>query len=103
MECGVAQNRDLCLRTVPVAQSDGVVDDTSKIWMSCRFTVTGKSEDVRVYAFGMHLLEFLFQSFCHFLTCGTTLLWAEILIESTFTIDAVEGAYLSVGRHEVYS
>ena len=43
---GVAEHADLCLRTVLVAQTDGVVDNLGKMGMAGGFAIAGKGQHV---------------------------------------------------------
>ena len=99
--CGVAEHADLGIGTVLVAQTDGIVDDLSKVGMAGGLAIAGKGEHVGQLPFGHHLLQLLFQLLCHQLARRTGKGRAVIAIESTLAVDAVEGAYLAVGRLQV--
>ena len=43
---GVTEYTDLCLRTVLVAQTDGIVDNLSEMGMTGGFAIAGKSQHV---------------------------------------------------------
>ena len=98
---GIAEYGDLSLRTVLVAQTDGVGDDLGEVGMTGRFAIACKSEDIGQLAVGHHLLEFGFQFLRHFLTGGEGERRTMVFIETTLAIDAVERTDLAVGWQQV--
>ena len=89
---GVAEYADLGLRTVLVTQADGVGHDFSKVRMGGRFAVTGKGQHVGQLAVGLHLEQCLFQFLSYLLTGRPWQGGDVIMVETAFTVDAVEGA-----------
>jgi len=98
---GIAEYGDLSLRTVLVAQTDGVGDDLGEVGMTGRFAVACKGEDIGQLTVGHHLLEFGFQFLRHLLTGGEGERRTVVFIETTLAIDAVERTDLAVGWQQV--
>ena len=98
---GIAEYGDLRLRTVLVAQTDGVGDDLCEVGMTGGFAVACKGEDIGQLTVGHHLLEFGFQFLRHLLTGGEGERRTVVFIETTLAIDAVERADLTVGWQQV--
>ena len=98
---GIAEYGDLRLRTVLVAQTDGVGDDLCEVGMTGGFAVACKGEDIGQLTVGHHLLEFGFQFLRHLLTGGERERRTVVFIETTLAIDAVERADLTVGWQQV--
>jgi hypothetical protein len=68
------------------------------MWMAGGFAITSKCEHIGQLSLGFHLLQFLFQLLGNLLASGHGFLGTVVLIEAAFTIDAVEGTNLAVGR-----
>ena len=68
--CAVAEYGDLGLRTVLVAQTDGVGDDLCKMRMTGGLAIAGKGEDIGQLTAGYHLLELGFELQGYLLTGG---------------------------------
>ena len=98
---GIAQHGNLRLRTVAVAQADGVVDDCRKMRVTGRLAVAGEGQHIRQLALGRHLLEFLLQLLGHQLAGGTGQTGTMVFVQPALAIDAVERTDLTIGRHEV--
>ena len=98
---GIAQYGDLRLRTVLVAQADGVTDDLREMGVTGRFAVAGKGQHVGQLAVGDHLTEFLFESGGYLFACGHRQGGTVVFVEAALAVDTVEGAYLAVGRQQV--
>ena len=97
----IAEDGNLRLRAVFVAQADGIVDDFSKMRVRCRLSIAGESQHVRVYFLPQHLFQLRFQRLGNDFTGGMRGLRLMVIVEAAFTVNAVEGAYLSVCRHQV--
>ena len=97
----VAEYGDLRLRTVLVAQTDGVSDDLCKMGMTGGLAIAGKGEDIWQLTIGNHLLELGFKFPGYLLTGGEGERRTMVFIETTLAIDAVEGTDLTVGRQQV--
>ena len=67
---GVAEYADLRLRTVLVAQTDGVADDLGKVGVTRGLAVACEGEHVGQLAFGHHLPELLLQFHDYLFPCG---------------------------------
>ena len=89
------------MSTILVAQADGIVDNLSKVRMAGGLTVACKGQHVRQLPLSRHLLQFGLQLFCYQFTCRTGQRGAVVFIQTALAIDTVEGADLTVGRHEV--
>ena len=98
---GVAEDADLGLRAVAVAQADGVVDDFRKVRVARRFAIAGEGQHVWQLSVSLHLLELLFQLFSHCLPVGHGQGRTVVVVESALAVDAVEAAHLTVGRQQV--
>ena len=95
---GIAEHADFGLWAVVVAQTDGVVHNLRKVRVTGGLAITGKGDDVRQAAVGLHLPELGLESFSHLFASGERKLRSVVGIEATLTIHTVEGAHLAVGR-----
>ena len=98
---GIAEYADLCIRTVLVAQADGVVDNLGKVGVAGRLAIAGKGEYVGQLLVGNHLLQLLFQLLSYQLARRSGKGRAVVAIETALAVDAVETAHLAVGRLQV--
>ena len=98
---GIAEHADFGLWAVAVAQTDGVVYNLRKVRVTGGLAITGKGDDVRQAAVGLHLPELGLESFSHLFASGKRKLRSVVGIEATLTIYTVEGAYLAVGRQQI--
>ena len=98
---GVAEYGDLGLRTVLVAQTDGVGDDLGKVRVAGRLAVAGEGQHVGQLALCLHGLQLLFQFQCHLFSCREGQRRTMVFIEAALAVDAVEAAHLAIGRQEV--
>jgi hypothetical protein len=69
--------------------------------MTGGLAITGEGEHVGQLALGFHLLELCLQPFCYLLTGGAGERRTVVLVETALAVDAVEGAHLTIGRHQV--
>ena len=100
-ESGIAQHTHFGQRKIAVAQGEGVVDDGRKIGMQRRFTIAGKSDDVKRFSCAVHLSEGFGQSIGHLLPRRDGRLRASVGVETTFAVDAIESAEFPIGRKEI--
>ena len=98
---GIAEYGDLGIRTVLIAQTDGVGDDFGEVRVAGRFTVACEGQHVGQTTFGSHGLQLLFQFLRHLFSRRKGQLGAMVFVEAALAIDTVETAHLSVGGQEV--
>ena len=87
----IAEDGNLRLRAVFVAQADGIVDDFDKMRVRCRLSIAGESQHVRVYFLPQHLFQLRFQRLGNDFTGGMRGLRLMVIVEAAFTVNAVEG------------
>lgn len=88
---------------VTITQSDGVAYNAWKLWMRRRFAITRKSKHIGTHALSLHTQQLLFKGSNHFTTRGTGGTGTVFPIKPAFTIQAVESANFTIGRHQVYA
>ena len=71
--------------------------------MGCRLAIAGKGQHIGSGSVLLHVQQAGFEGGTYFLTGGTRQLGTEILVETTFTVNAIERTELAVGRHQVDS
>ena len=69
--------------------------------MKGRFTIAGDCDDIKWIAGFLHGFEFGFEIGGGLLTCGQSGGAFTLGVVTGFAIEAVEGAYLAVVRHEI--
>ena len=97
----VAQHTHLRLRTIRVAQLNGVVYNLGKVRMTRRLAVASICQHIRQLPLSLHLLQFQHQPLRHLLACWHGKRRTMVLIESTLTVYAVKAAHLTVCRQQV--
>lgn len=89
---GVAEDRDLGMREVAVAESQGVVDDLRELRVEGGFAVAAEGDGVDGDIVGDHILEFVAEVVTDLGGGGDDGVVATVAIPSTFAVDAVEVA-----------
>jgi hypothetical protein len=97
----VTENGNLSLRKIFVSHLDSIVYDTCEIRMGSRFAIACKGYDVKFQSLAVTLHEHFGEGILYLLTGGALALGFEVLVESAFTVYAVERANLAVARHQV--
>ena len=69
--------------------------------MQRRFTIAGKSDDVKRFSRAVHLLESIGQSIGHHLARRNGGASAPRSVETAFAVDAIESAEFPIGRKEI--
>ena len=98
---GVGEDTDFGVGEILIAQADGVVDDFGEMRMQGGLAIARKGEDIGFQTLLLHLGKLCLQSLGHFFAGGLLLFGSVVLVESTFTVDAVEGTHFAVGRKQV--
>ena len=97
----VGEDADLGLRIVAVAQRDSIVYNAGKFGVQRRLAVSAESDDVQRCRLGLHLLQPRLEHLAHLGACGQARRTGALGVVPGLAVQAVEGAHLTVVRHQV--
>ena len=87
---GITQYTDFGIREILITKHQRIFYDFREMRMSCRFTVSGKGQYIRLRSIPLHILQSGFKGIADFFTGRQCLLGTMVCIKTAFTINAVE-------------
>lgn len=97
----IGEDADLGLRIVAVAQRQGIVYDPCEPGVQRRLAVAAESDDVQRRRLGLHLLQLRLEHLAHLGARGQSGGSGALGVVPGLAVQAVEGTYLAVVRHQV--
>ena len=97
----IGQDTHLSIGEIFVAQGNSAFNDFWEMGMKCRFAIARKGQYVGCWPFFFHLAQLMLEGTQHLFLCWHLLLWYEIVVETTLTIDTVKRTAFAVARQEI--
>ena len=87
---GITQYTDFGIREILITKHQRIFYDFRKMRMSCRLTISGKGQYIRLRSVLLHILQSGFKSIANLFAGRQCFLGTMVCIETAFTINAVE-------------
>ena len=91
----------LSIREKLITQCNYIINYTGKLGICRGLSVTGKGQHVGLGPIGLHSGKGGAQGVVDFLSGGSVMMRMVLAVTAALAVDAVKGAYLTVGGHQV--